>query len=67
MIKYLETAYQKLSKNVKKYRVFENKILCKVYQQGGPLHKNRKKNFGKPIFLLKNFKSSMILFIKYIF
>ena len=66
MIIYLETANQRLSKNVKKYRVFENKILNKIFQQT-LTQKNLKKISVKRIFLLKNFKSSTILFIKYIF
>ena len=57
MIIYLETANQRLSKNIKNYRVFENKILSKIFQQGGPLHKkSKKKNFGKTHFLIKKFQ-----------
>ena len=57
MIIYLETANQRLSKNVKKYRIFENKILSKICQQGRHLHKKSKiKNFGKTHFFIKKFQ-----------
>ena len=57
MIIYLETANQRLSKNVK--NIFGNKILRKIFQQGGPLHKkSKKKNFGKTHFFIKKFQVS---------
>jgi hypothetical protein len=51
MIIYLETTNQRLSKKIKKIRVFGNKILRKKFQQGGgPYIKKSKKKFRENTF-----------------